>query len=142
MMTISFINVCSCLQQLIYDVSSVGQCCTLECSQTMLIKTINRHSSIQQLNHLTDVTISSCISENPDESWIDFYGRNKRSNKTVSFVRNSCPPFTLFNHLISFKQWRGVETKSFPVQINLPVINNSHIFLEIRKRSNQILHTV
>ena len=36
----------------------------------------------------------------------------------------------------------GVETKSFPVQINLPVINNSHIFLEIKKGNYQILHTV
>ena len=36
----------------------------------------------------------------------------------------------------------GVETKSFPVQINLPLINNSHIFLEIRTRNNQISHIV
>ena len=68
------------------------------------INDINRHSFIQQANHLTDVTITRCKSEVFDELWIDFYGRNKRSNKTVSSVRISCPPFTLFNHLISFKQ--------------------------------------
>ena len=112
-LTISFINVCSSLQQLMYDVSLVERCCTLECSQTIPIKTI-KHSFIQQAKNLSDVTISRCMSEAFDELWIDFYGRNKRSNKTVSFVRNSCPSFTLFNHLISFKQWWRWKPNRFP----------------------------
>ena len=88
-----------CSHLYMYDVSLVVTCCMWECSPTK--------PTIDMLP-------------------IDFYGRNKRSNNFLCAKLVSTAHSVQSSNLAQTVM--AMETKSFPVQINLPVISNSHIF--------------
>ena len=71
MMMILYIHVRPSFQKLINDVSVVLGYCPIESRITILISTINRHSTTQQRKNLIIIIKTSCINEPFDKFWTD-----------------------------------------------------------------------